>query len=251
MSSFRDHFSRVAKSYVAVRPRYPDALYEYLASLAPARDVAWDAATGNGQAALGIARHMRSVIASDASAAQIAEAIPDPRVEYRVARAEASGLDDASVDLITVAQAAHWFDLGAFYSEVRRVARPAAPIALWSYGYFVMTPEIDDIIERFSEGKLHDYWPTESRVIRDRYRTLPFPFAEIAAPSFRMQHDFTLSQAELYFRSWSGVQRYIDATGADPVPAMMDELAREWGDPNNSQTAHFELYLRVGRVSTN
>jgi len=194
---------------------------------------------------------MRSVIASDASAAQIAEAIPDPRVEYRVARAEASGLADASVDLITVAQAAHWFDLNAFYAEVRRVARHDAPLALWSYGYFVMTPEIDGIIERFSEGKLRDYWPPESRVIRERYRTLPFPFAEIAAPAFHMQHEFTLQQLELYFRSWSGVQRYIDATGLDPIPVLMHELANEWGDPYKSRTAHFELYLRVGRVSTN
>ena len=194
---------------------------------------------------------MRHVIATDASAAQIAQAIPHANVEYRVARAEASDLADASVDLIAVAQAAHWFDLGAFYAEVRRVAKRNAIVALWSYGYFVMSPEIDAIIDRFSEGMLQDYWPRESRVILDRYQTLPFPFAEIETPSFRMEHSFTLPQLETYFRSWSGVQRYIEAANEDPLPAVMEELEREWGDPYTSRTAHFEIHCRVGRIASN
>jgi len=194
---------------------------------------------------------MRHVIATDASAAQIAQAIPHANVEYRVARAEASDLADASVDLIAVAQAAHWFDLGAFYAEVRRVAKRNAIVALWSYGYFVMSPEIDAIINRFSEGTLQDYWPRESRVILDRYETLTFPFAEIETPSFRMEHSFTLPQLETYFRSWSGVQRYIEATNEDPLPAVMEELEREWGDPYTSRTAHFEIHCRVGRIASN
>lgn len=248
-ASFKDHFSKVARAYAAVRPQYPDELYAFLASHAPARDFAWDAATGNGQAAIGLARHIHHVIATDASAEQIAHAIADARVEYRIARAEQSGLSDASIDVITVAQAAHWFDLDAFYDEVRRVARPDALIALWSYGYFVMTPEIDAIIDRFSEGKLQSYWPKESRIIRDHYRPLLFPFAEFDAPRFYMQHPFTLEQLEQYFRSWSGVQRYIDSQGEDPVPIVMDELGNVWGDRHTSRTASFELYLRVGRVA--
>jgi len=191
------------------------------------------------------------VIATDASAAQIAQAIPHANVEYRVARAEASDLADASVDLITVAQAAHWFDLDAFYMEARRVARPNAVVALWSYGYFMMSREIDAIIDRFSEGRLQDYWPRESRVIRDRYRTVPFPFPEIETPSFRMQHSFTLPELETYFRSWSGVQRYIESNDDDPLAAVMEELGREWGDPYTSRTAHFEIYCRVGRITGN
>ncbi|HKW47564.1 MAG TPA: class I SAM-dependent methyltransferase [Gemmatimonadaceae bacterium] len=247
--SFKDHFSKVARAYAAVRPQYPDELYAFLASRAPARDLAWDSATGNGQAAVGVARHVDHVIATDASAEQIAHAMADPRVEYRVARAEQSGLSDASIDLITVAQAAHWFDLDAFYAEVRRVARPNALIALWAYGYFMIDPEIDAIIDRFGEGKLRSYWPTESRVIRDHYRPLPFPFAEIGAPSFYTQHPFTLDHLEQYFRSWSGVQRYLDSQGEDPIPAVMDEVRGAWGDAHGARTASFELYLRVGHVS--
>ncbi|HEY2375355.1 MAG TPA: class I SAM-dependent methyltransferase [Gemmatimonadaceae bacterium] len=250
-NSFKDHFSRLARAYLAVRPRYPDALFSFLAAHAPSRDLAWDVATGNGQAAVGLARHMRRVVATDGSAEQIARAIADTRVEYRVSRAEQSGLPNSSIDLITVAQAAHWFDLDGFYREAGRVARPGAIIALWSYGYFVMQPEIDAIIERFSEGKLQSYWPPESRIIRDHYRTLAFPFPEIEAPAFRMEHAFTLEQLEQYFRSWSGVQCYIDSKGEDPVPAVLDELRREWGDPYTSRTAGFELYLRVGQVRPN
>ena len=114
-----------------------------------------------------------------------------------------------------------------------------------------MSEEIDAIIERFSEGKLQHFWPSESRLIRDHYRTLPFPFAELEAPRFSMQREFTLSQLETYFRSWSGVQRFIESRNEDPVPAAIDELATVWGDANSSRTAFFELYLRVGRVSPN
>lgn len=246
--AFRDHFSRVAKTYAAVRPHYPAELYAYLAALAPAHDIAWDAATGNGQAAVGRARHFDRVIATDASAAQIAQATLNPRVEYRVARAEESGLPAATIDLVAVAQAVHWFDLEAFYREVRRVARRGAITALWSYGYFTMTPEIDAAIARFAEGTLLEFWPPETRVIGERYRPLPFPFDEIEAPTFPMDQPITLAQVESYFRSWSGVQRYLDARGSDPVPAMMTELTKLWGDPASVRSAHFEIFLRVGRV---
>lgn len=241
----------MARSYAAVRPRYPDELYAYLASLIAVRDVAWDVATGNGQAAIGLATHVPHVIATDASAAQIAAAIAHPRVEYRVARAEESELGAHTIDLITVAQAVHWFDLDAFYREVVRVARPHALLAIWSYGYFAMTPDIDDIINRFSEGKLLAYWPAASRVIRDRYRTLLFPFAEVDVPSFTMEQRFTLAELELYFRSWSAVQRYIDATGEDPVPAVIEEIAAVWGGQPTARIARFELFLRAGRIAPN
>ena len=62
-----------------------------------------------------------------------------PRVEYRVAPAERSGLPDAAVDLVTLALAAHWFDLPRFYAEVRRVGRPRTAIALISSGFCMST----------------------------------------------------------------------------------------------------------------
>src|SRR5438132_5354114 len=97
---FKDHFSGLAAEYAKFRPHYPDELFEYLALISPRRELAWDCATGNGQAAVGLARHFDRVTATDASAQQIESAEPDERISYRVAPAEASAIDSASVDLI-------------------------------------------------------------------------------------------------------------------------------------------------------
>jgi ubiquinone/menaquinone biosynthesis C-methylase UbiE len=132
--SFKDHFSSVAGNYAAFRPDYPRELFQWLASVSPARSAAWDCATGNGQAAVGLAEYFKTVIGTDASADQIANATPHPKIRYSVVPAEKSGLTAQSMDLITVAQSAHWFDLDRFYSEVRRVLRPGGCVALWCYG---------------------------------------------------------------------------------------------------------------------
>ena len=170
--SFADHFSGVSAAYAAFRPRYPDALFDLLAAAAPAREAAWDCATGNGQAALGLARHFARVIATDASDAQIAYATPHPRITYRVAAADRSGLGDRSVDLVTVAQAAHWLDRPRFYAEARRVLRPAGVIALWSYWDFTIAPEIDPILRVFHKETVGPFWPLERKLTEDRYRTI-------------------------------------------------------------------------------
>lgn len=129
-SQFQDLFSGVASLYTRFRPRYPSALFEYLASVTPKKDVVWDCATGTGQAAVELAQHFEQVIATDASAEQIANAEQHPRVQYRVSTAEMSGLDSGSIDLITVAQALHWFDLPAFYAEAQRVLKPDGLLAV-------------------------------------------------------------------------------------------------------------------------
>jgi hypothetical protein len=56
-NTFPDHFSQQSSDYARYRPLYPAQLYEYLASLTPQHDRAWDVGTGNGQAAIGLARH--------------------------------------------------------------------------------------------------------------------------------------------------------------------------------------------------
>jgi len=179
LSAFKDHFSSASDRYAAFRPDYPAALYAWLAGLSTARDTAWDCATGSGQAALGLAPHFRRVVASDASAEQIRHAGPHPGIEYRVAPAEASGLADRSVDLVTVAQAAHWFDLPRFYAEVARVLKPGGVLALWGYGRMVLPGDMDAPFRRFYGETVGPYWPPERALIDDAYRSLDFPFAEI------------------------------------------------------------------------
>src|SRR5689334_22090747 len=146
---FKDHFSSRSADYAAYRPTYPRAVADYLASLCPAPDVALDVGCGTGQLSVLLAENFRSVVATDASARQIESAVPHPRVDYRVAAAERSGLPDRSVDLVTAAQAAHWFDLPAFYAEVRRVGKAGAVLALVTYGVVQADPEVDPVIQRF------------------------------------------------------------------------------------------------------
>jgi SAM-dependent methyltransferase len=243
---FKDHFSDRPAEYGRYRPGYPDALFAWLAQRAPGRDLAWDCATGNGQAALGLLPHFRRVLASDASAAQIAAATPAERLEYRVAPAEASGLPERSVDLVTVAQAAHWFDADTFHAELRRVLRPAGVVALWSYNLVRCAAHIDAVLDGFYHDTMGPWWPPERHWVENGYRDLPFPWEELPAPAFAMSADWDLARLIGYLGTWSAVKRCRSATGADPLRPLRDRLAPLWG--GGPRSLHWPLALRVGRA---
>ena len=245
---FHDYFSEQSAEYAESRPRYPDALYEHIAALSTRRSVAWDCATGNGQAARDLARYFQRVIATDASAEQIARAPRIENVEYRVAPAEASGLETASVDLVTVAQALHWLDFDRFYREVRRVARPDGIIACWSYGQCHVTPELESLLREFELEIVGPYWPPNRKWVDEGYRTIPFPFAEIPMPSFDLCVIWTLGQLGQYLRSWSAVSRFRQDRGQDPVPPFLDRLQHHWGARDRPRDVRWPLSLRVGRI---
>ena len=194
MSTFKDHFSANAIGYATSRPGYPAELFAFLAGTVDRRELAWDCATGNGQAAGGLAAHFRAVVATDGSARQIEHAVPRRGVSYRVAPAEMSGLAAASVDLVAVAQAVHWFDLPLFYAEVKRVLRPDGVLALWCYERLRVDPAIDSLIESFHMDTLGPYWPPERRWVESGYRDLPFPFEELPVPVFEMRAEWTLDR---------------------------------------------------------
>jgi SAM-dependent methyltransferase len=247
VSGFKDHFSSASDRYAAYRPDYPAALFDWLAGLCAERDRAWDCATGSGQAALGLAPHFRRVVATDASTEQIRHTEPHPRIDYRVAPAEASGLADHSVDLVTVAQAAHWFDLPRFYAEAARALKPGGVIALWGYGRMVLPGEMDTPFLRFYADTVGPYWPPERALIDDAYRSLDFPFTEIDAPDFYIEVEWTLPRLMDYLSTWSAVKRYQSVNGNNPLPALMAELEPMWGDPEAARKLQWPLFLRVGR----
>ncbi len=247
MSGFKGHFSSASGRYAAYRPDYPAALFAWLADQCAERALAWDCATGSGQAALGLAPHFCRVVATDASAEQIRHAGPHPLVDYRVAPAEASGLADCSVDLVTVAQAAHWFDLPRFYAEVARVLKPGGIVALWGYGRMVLPGEMDAQLQRFYAETVGPHWPPERALIDDAYRSLDFPFAEIGAPAFAIEVEWALPRLMAYLSTWSAVKRYQAAHGNDPLPALMTELESGWGHPDAARKLQWPLFLRVGR----
>lgn len=246
--SFKDHFSRLSTAYSEYRPTYPSALFDYLAELCPVRRRAWDCACGSGQATLALARHFDSVIATDASAQQIAAAFPSDKVSYRVARAEDSGIESGSVDLVTVAQALHWFDLDAFYREVRRVLAPSGAIAVWTYGGLHLEDQrAEALIQEFYHDIVGPYWPPERNIVENGYRDLAFPFTELRAPVFNIEADWDLARLLGYLRTWSATARYIDDKHVDPVVALGERLAPAWGDPARVRKVTWPLAIRVGR----
>jgi ubiquinone/menaquinone biosynthesis C-methylase UbiE len=242
----QDHFSTVSNQYAASRPRYPRALYEWLARVAPGRERAWDCACGNGQASNDLADYFSQVVATDLSANQLREAKAHPRVEYRVAVAESSGLPSASLDVVTVAQALHWFQFEQFYAEVRRVLRPGGVFAAWCYGTGTITVEsADRVFQDFYHGVVGPYWQPERKLVEDGYRTLPFPKRECAAPILTMELDWSLEALMGYVRSWSATARYIQARRSDPVPDLYDRLLPSWGDPRASHKIRWPLNVRA------
>lgn len=246
---YKDHFSRQAQEYARHRPRYPSALFDYLASLTPEHTLAWDCGTGNGQAAVELARHYERVVATDASADQIARAFEHQRVEYRVEQAEAASFEPASVDLITVAQAVHWFDHDVFYAIVRRVLKPGGVLAVWTYHLPRIAPAVDDLLYEYYAVVLDGYWPAGFEYIHDQYRTLPFPFDEIEPPPFFMTADWSLEHLLGFLESWSATQSYRARTGSDPINAIRARLLQAWGEPAEVRPASWPLTVRVGRLA--
>lgn len=243
---FKDHFSGHSALYSQYRPDYPPELYRFLAEQSPSRELAWDCATGNGQAALGLATHFKHVIATDASSAQLEQTVHHPRVEYCEAQAEEAPLADHSVDLVTVAQALHWFDIDRFYREVRRVLKPGGVLAVWSYSFLHCEPAIDTILNYYYRDIVGPYWPAERIHIENGYRDLPFPFEEPIAPEFAMHAQWNLSHLLGYLGTWSATQRYHKENGLDPVMLIEQQLATAWGPADATRLIHWPLSLRWG-----
>ena len=239
-------FATEAAQYAHLRPTYPESLFAFLSKTVAARDVAWDCATGNGQAATHLAKYFGSVVATDESAEMIAQAPRDPRIEYGVAEAEDSGIEARSVDLVTVASAIHWFDLDRFYAEVRRVVRPGGVIAAWTYYTPLFGKDIDAIIEHLAHDVLADYWDKRLHYVVDEFHDLPFPFEPIEAPPFRTEMRWDMDDLLSYFETWSSSVRYRQDKGARPTDLIRDDLAQVWGEPGQKQDLHFPLYMRLG-----
>ncbi len=245
---FKDHFSTQSDGYAKHRPTYPPALFQFLASLVTHRKTAWDCATGNGQAAIALTEYFPRVIATDASEAQISAATHKPGVEYRLATAERSGLADGSVDLITVAQALHWFDEKAFMEEVQRVIRANGVLAVWCYELCTVNAECDAIVDRLYTDIVGDYWLPERVTIEDGYSDVAMPGVELPVPDFSMQSQWQAADMLGYFRTWSATQRYVSDRGTDPVAEIEAELVAAWGE--EKRVVSWPLVIRASRPNT-
>src|SRR4029077_8339155 len=243
--NFKDHFSKQAADYAIFRPGCPQELFTYLGRIAPSRQFAWDCGTGSGQAAVELASVFDRVIATDASKNQIANAQSHERVDYSVAPAENSGIGSATIDLIMVAQALHWFDLDLFYAEARRVLKPNGVLAASAYNLLHIEPAIDAVVNRYYYDVVGPFWPPERKLV-EQFADLPFPFHEVDAPKFEMTAQWNLDHLLGYLQTWSSTQRFIAANASDPLEQIIDELRAAWGDSQQTRSVAWPLVLRIG-----
>lgn len=242
---FKDYFSEGSEAYRDYRSGYPEELFHYLSSLIQNNGRAWDCATGNGQTALALSNYFTEVIGTDASQNQIRHAQEKEGVVYRIERAEQSSFDNNSVDLITVAQALHWFDVDAFSSEVERVLKSTGVLAVWTYGLLDISPELNKEVNDLYSQVLDTYWPPERNMVEEGYRNIELPFEEIQPPEFRMETEWNLSQLVGYLSTWSAVKKYEEANGVNPVERCYEKLASLWGHPESRLHMQWPLTIRI------
>jgi ubiquinone/menaquinone biosynthesis C-methylase UbiE len=244
---FKDYFSAQSNTYSKSRPNYPDELFQFLSSIVHEHNLVWDCATGNGQAAVSLAKYFKKVIATDASEQQIKNAIPNERVIYYVALADNSGIETGTVDLVTIASALHWMDFDKFYQEVNRVLKPGGIFAAWAYYKSHIDKAIDPFVKYLSKDILGEYWPPERTYVTNYYNTLPFPFKAIETPSFKISLTANIDFLIGYFYSWSSTQQYIKMKGKDPVDLIRKELENAWGDLSETREITWDIILKIRR----
>jgi ubiquinone/menaquinone biosynthesis C-methylase UbiE len=244
---FADHFSDSAGNYAIFRPTYPAEMIHWLATLAPATGLAWDCATGSGQAAVLLAEHFDLVVATDASEKQLRVATRHPRVKYTVAAERVSGLQNQSVDLVTVAQALHWLDQPAFFAEADRVLVDEGVLAVWSYGKPAVEGDANDVLQWFHDVRVAPFWPVERTNVENGYSSLVLPFPEIPAQQRTLSSDMTRDALVGYVGTWSAVRQARIKEGGDPMPEFVSALIAAWPIAGERKKVSWPLALRVCR----
>ncbi|MCB1634228.1 MAG: class I SAM-dependent methyltransferase [Xanthomonadales bacterium] len=241
--AFADHFSSQATQYAAARPHYPAALFDHLLDCVGPTAVVWEAACGSGQATTDLAQRFAQIHATEPSASALALAPPLPNVDYRVATAEAGGLPPASVDLVVVAQALHWFDQAAFFAEVERVLRPGGVLAVWCYQDVCLPPDLAPLYRIFAE-QIDPHWPPQRLLIDQGYSQTHWPFSPLPVAPLRLQASWSLARLLEYCRSYSAVVRCLQATGSDPVESLAAALTPVWGEGERPIEWPLRIHLR-------
>lgn len=242
----KDNFSKQSAGYAKYRPAYPQQLYDFIFQQVADKQIAWDCATGNGQAAKELAKVFDKVCATDISQKQIEQAVQQPNIFYSVQPAEQTNFPDNSFDLITVAQALHWFRFDNFYAEVRRVAKANSIFAGWTYSLVRISKEIDALIEDHHNNTLGSYWDDERKYVNEEYRTIPFPFKKLATPGFTISYEWTHEELEGYFNTWSALQKFITEEHYNPVGELMARIKTFW--KQGKMKINFPIHLLIGQI---
>ncbi|MBG6028307.1 class I SAM-dependent methyltransferase [Proteus mirabilis] len=246
--NMRNWFTAGGENYARYRPVYPDKLASYLASIAPDRNCALDVGCGTGQLTRQLARYFAFVKGVDPSANQLSNAEVVPGVSYECSPAESLPLQPSGYSLITAAQAAHWFKLSDFYSEVRRVAAPDAVIALISYGVLQLDDALNERFRHFYYDQIFSYWPAERQLVDNGYNSIDFPFNELASPRITIELDWDFEAFAGYISTWSAVVRALEAGEEKMLREFCEDMAELWGDISVTRTVTWPLNMRAGRI---
>jgi len=245
----KDLFSKQADLYARYRPTYPKELYDYILSFVKEKNIAWDCATGNGQAAVVLADHFKKVIATDISEAQIEKATKKENIEYLVCPAESTPFAENTFDLVTVAQAYHWIKWDKFKGEVIRVCKPGAIVAVWVYySHTTGNKNVDDAVHDFYENVTKSYWDYERKFVEEMYSTVEFNYELLPLKNFETILEWQREDLVGYISSWSAIQKFIKANGHSPIPIIKEEINKLWPDGEVKKVI-FPIYLKLGRIS--
>ncbi len=242
----KDNFSGHASDYARYRPTYPDALFAFIYEQLSHFGAAWDCGTGNGQVAIRLAERFDQAYATDLSANQLAQAPQRANITYRVQSAEEDWFDGQQFDLVTVAQAIHWFDFEKFYAVVNRVLKPDGLLAVWGYGRHTIDAAVDTAVHRLYKDILEGYWDYERRYVEENYRSIPFPFQDIAVPEITQSLSWSCDELLGYLNTWSAVKHYMKEHNENPVDRIEAELRQAWGSVTQ-RAIHFPIIIRLGR----
>lgn len=235
------------------------SLFQGLAEHVPSTGLAWDVACGTGQATSALALLFDKVIGTDLSQSQLENAVQRDNILYVQCSSEAEprllgeklGILPASVDLITVAQALHWFDLEKFYANAKHFLKPNGILSVWGYTWpiFIESPKLTELMEEVATVVLGPYWDPKHRLVEDRYRNISFPFSQtvraINAPFDHMDVQWSITDMLGYIASWSAYQTAVKQTGADPLLSIRDRLVSVWGEVP-SYPVRFNVYMLAG-----
>lgn len=245
-TAFHDHFSAVAAEYASARPEYPEALFDWIASVSSTTDRVWEAGCGSGQASRSLATRFAHVDATDPSGAQIAQAQGPSNIVFTVEQAEHCSLPDASVDAVCVAQALHWFDRDQFFAQCVRVLKPGGVLVAWGY-QDIEVPEALVATNAALQVQIRDYWPPQRADIDAAYAGYRWPFDAINVPRFELRTNWPLARLLGYFSSYSASKRCREANGQDPVAMHADALTAAWGDPEMARPVRWPLFVHACR----
>ena len=231
-----------ARLYAQYRPDPPAALIsrvlEFVRRTTPL-ERAVDVGCGSGQNTRLLAPHFTSVLATDISPAQIAEAAatnPHDAVRYEVAPAEEIPAPDGSVNLVTASTCYHYFDRPRFLAEVDRVLAPGGVIAINTCMRF--EPHLNDesewteckkVLNNVPDVDLKDHWPVSPKDVEEIYRgavrLIKYPDV-VWDESYFIEQPLLVEQILGEISTWAGFKNMVTSCGAEKGGELLQDVRK-------------------------